>query len=231
MASSSQVDERPCVVIATLNRHKLTELKSALNQLQIHFVPLNNWNLKPVIENGTTFVENAILKARHASKHTGLPAVADDSGLVVDLLDGEPGIRSSRFAGERASDEENNTLLLDRVRAKRNFNEPVTASFVAILVYLEHAQDSMPIVAEGRWRGSIVSEPRGKHGFGYDPLFLPTNLSQTAAELGPSIKSRESHRARAARKLVHKLLDRRANRPSATRELIEPTSQKFDTLT
>ncbi len=207
MANRSQTDETSRVVIATHNQHKFEELKSTLSDLPFEFMPLTNWWQKPVSETGKTFVENAVIKARYASQRAGIPAIADDSGLIVDLLNGKPGVHSSRFAGEHATDEENNNLLLERVKAKRKVNEPVNASFVAILVYLEHADDARPIIAEGSWQGSIIDSPRGDSGFGYDPLFLPLDSDLTVAELGPSIKNRDSHRAKAARNLVPLLSD------------------------
>ena len=207
MAHCSRSSEKSRVVIATHNQHKFAELTASLHQVPFEFLPLKDWNLEPPVETGTTFIENALLKARHACRFTGLPAIADDSGLVVDLLDGEPGIHSSRYASDNASDTENNTLLMERIKAKRMQSEPVIARFVAVLVYMEHESDPSPSIAEGCWRGSIVKEPRGEHGFGYDPLFLPTNSTLTAAELGPSIKYRESHRAKAARQLIPMLLD------------------------
>ena len=207
MAHYSQSNEKPRVVIATHNQHKFAELAASLHQVPFEFLPLEDWNLEPAVETGSTFVENALLKARHACHFTGLPSIADDSGLVVDLLDGEPGIHSSRYASDNASDEENNSLLLERITAKRMHDEPVIACYVAFLVYMEHASDRSPRIAEGCWKGSIVDEPRGERGFGYDPLFLPTNSTLTAAELSPSIKYRESHRAQAARKLIPMLLD------------------------
>ncbi|MXZ45363.1 MAG: hypothetical protein F4Z01_10415 [Gammaproteobacteria bacterium] len=134
---------------------------------------------------------------------------------MVDLLRGKPGVHSSRYAGEYATDEENRNLLLDQVKAKRRAEEPVYASFVAILVFLEHADDARPIIAEGSWQGSIIDDPRGEHGFGYDPLFLPLDSDFTAAELGPSVKNRDSHRAKAARKLMSLLSDRALQRSTA----------------
>lgn len=195
------------VVIATHNQHKFEELKSTLSDLPFEFQLLTNWSQKTVSETGKTFVENAVIKARYASQRAGLPAIADDSGLIVDLLNGKPGVHSSRYAGEFATDEENNKLLLERVKAKRKSSEPIKASFVSILVYLEHADDARPIIAEGSWQGSIIESPRGDCGFGYDPLFLPLDSDLTVAELGPSIKNRDSHRAKAARNLVHLLSD------------------------
>lgn len=204
-------DALSTVVIATRNSHKYVELTATLSVLPFEFLPLSNWSHKPVSETGLTFVENALIKARHACKHADLPAIADDSGLIVDLLDGEPGVRSSRYAGELATDEENNNLLLERINAKRQSSAAVSACFVAILVYLEHADDAKPVIAEGRWPGTIIDNPRGAYGFGYDPLFLPLDSNLTAAELGSSIKNRESHRANASRKLVSLLLDRESH--------------------
>ena len=215
MARESHASEEAKVVIATHNEHKFEELKSTLSELPFEFLPLTNWSHKAVSETGKTFVENAVIKARYASQRAGIPAIADDSGLIVDLLRGKPGVHSSRYAGEYATDEENRNLLLDQVKAKRRFEEPVQASFVAILVYLEHADDARPIIAEGSWQGSIIDNPRGEHGFGYDPLFLPLESDFTAAELGPSVKNRDSHRAKAARKLMSLLSDRALQRSTA----------------
>lgn len=216
MSHSDIKDERSSVVIGTHNSHKFVELTSTLRVLPFEYLPLSNWSHKPPSETGTTFVENALIKARYACKCADLPAIADDSGLIVDLLDGAPGIHSSRYAGDHASDEENNNLLLERIKSKRQSNKVVNACFVAILVYLEHADDSKPVIAEGRWPGTIIDLPRGELGFGYDPLFLPLDSSQTAAELGPSIKNRDSHRANAARKLVRSLTDRKVVRAETT---------------
>ena len=230
MESSSHTGEKFRVVIATHNQHKFEELRIAFNQLPVNCLPFTDWNLEPIAETGATFVENAILKARYACQISGLSAIADDSGLSVDLLNGEPGVHSSRYAGELASDEENNTLLLERIQAKRRRDEPVFACFKAILVYLEHQLDPTPIIAEGRWRGSIIDAPRGEHGFGYDPLFLPIDSTYTAAELDPSVKNQESHRAKAARKLVALLLDRRVDDPTALAKTIESKTQEVESL-
>lgn len=229
MSSFSDSDKKSNVVIATHNPHKFTELKSTLSDLPFEFLPLTNWSQKPAAETGKTFVENAVIKARYASQRARVPAIADDSGLIVDLLNGKPGVHSSRFAGEQATDEENNNLLLERVKAKRKFNEPVKASFVAILVYLEHADDATPIIAEGSWQGSIIESPRGNCGFGYDPLFLPLDSDLTAAELGPSIKNRDSHRAKAARNLVLLLSDRLLGRSNTTPGIIQSATQEVNT--
>ena len=230
MAHCSQSIKKPRVVIATHNQHKFAELTASLHLVPFEFFPLIDWNLEPAIETGATFVENALLKARHACHFTDLPAIADDSGLVVDLLDGEPGIHSSRYASDHASDMENNNLLLERIKAKRMQSEPVIACFVAVLVYMEHESDPSPSIAEGCWRGSIVDEPRGEHGFGYDPLFLPTNSTLTAAELGPSIKYRESHRAQAARQLIPKLLDLAADLSGKKSVPLDPPVTKISPL-
>ena len=212
MSNRSPADETSRVVIATHNQHKIQELQSTLSELPFEFLPLTNWSQATVLETGKTFVENAVLKARYASQRAEIPAIADDSGLIVDLLNGKPGVHSSRYAGEYATDEENNNLLLERIKAKRKENEPVKASFVAILVFLEHADDARPIIAEGSWQGSIIESPRGVAGFGYDPLFLPLDSDFTVAELDPSAKNQDSHRAKAARNLVHLLSDRLQNR-------------------
>lgn len=212
MSTPVATDEKSRVVIATHNQHKFLELQSTLSELPFEFLPLTNWSQAAVSETGKTFVENAVTKARYASQRAGVPAIADDSGLIVDVLNGKPGVHSSRYAGEYATDEENNNLLLERVKAKRKADEPVKASFVSILVYLEHADDARPIIAEGSWQGSIIESPHGDSGFGYDPLFLPLDSDLTVAELGPSVKNRDSHRAKAARNLVHLLSDRLKDR-------------------
>ena len=215
--------EQSKVVVATHNKHKLVELEAALAQLQYELVPMSDWKLKPAAETGTTFVENALIKARQACRLTSLPAIADDSGLVVDLLGGKPGVLSSRYAGDHASDEDNNALLLQQIKAKRKQDDTVRACFVTILAYLEHEHNPKPIIVEGFWHGTIVDDPRGAHGFGYDPLFLPLGFHQTVAELDPLVKCQESHRALAAQKLVRVLLDQIDNHSGASTSPTGPT--------
>jgi len=191
------------IVVATGNRGKLDELRALLGERGIRVRAQDEFALVPVAETGLSFIENALLKARHASAATGLPALADDSGLAVHALQGEPGIRSARFAGEAADDEANNRLLLERLHgvpaARRD------ASFHCALALLRHPADPVPLVCCGRWDGRILEQPRGQGGFGYDPLFYVPALGRSAAELDPGEKNRCSHRARALAALLDAL--------------------------
>lgn len=167
-------------------------------------VPQGELGVSEADEPYATFVENALAKARHASQHTGLPALADDSGLCVDCLDGAPGVYSARYAslsGGEKSDAANNEHLMKVLEGQTNRS----ASYVAVLVYVRNAQDPRPIIAEGVWRGQINREPAGENGFGYDPYFFLPDLGMTAAQLPPTEKNRHSHRARALRKLLDAL--------------------------
>ncbi|MDG1205266.1 MAG: RdgB/HAM1 family non-canonical purine NTP pyrophosphatase [Pseudomonadales bacterium] len=190
------------IVLASNNQHKLIELTAALpDSFALH--PASEFNVDSPDETGTTFIENAIIKARHSSAISGLPAIADDSGLEVDFLDHAPGIFSSRFAGPNASDEENNAKLLDELK-----NAPAdqrTARFQCVLVYLRHKLDPMPIIATGTWHGSIVQTPTGEKGFGYDPVFFIPTHGVTAASLDANIKNSISHRGRAVAELIPQL--------------------------
>lgn len=197
------------VVVATHNQHKFRELSFLLQGLPFDFVVLGEFTQVAAEETGTTFVENALLKARLACRETKRPAIADDSGLVVECLDGQPGVYSSRYAGVHASDEENCSLLLANLAAKSNPTKPIKAHFCCALVYLSSANDPNPLVAEGSWHGQIVTPPRGSNGFGYDPIFQPRDSLHTAAELDPHVKNTVSHRARAIeqfKSLVQELL-------------------------
>lgn len=164
--------------------------------------------LESAEETGSTFIENALIKARHASTQTGLSAIADDSGLVVAGLSGEPGIRSARYAGENADADQNNRLLLQNLFENTKTLRDTTAYFCAVLVYIESANDPTPEVSIGTWHGNIVRCPRGSNGFGYDPIFMPVAMNQTAAELHPDLKNRLSHRANAAEDFVNRLMTR-----------------------
>lgn len=191
------------VVLASGNAGKLREFSRLLVELGMELVPQSEFGLAEAVEDGLSFVENALIKARHASAGSGLPALADDSGIAVDHLDGAPGIRSARFAGEGASDAENLRLLLDRldgVPASRR-----GAAFHCVLVMVRCADDPVPIIAEGVWRGQVLESARGVGGFGYDPVFLVPSLGLTAAELSPARKNRLSHRGRAVRVLRRRL--------------------------
>jgi len=191
------------VVLASNNSGKLREIAGILAQCAIELIPQSDFGVPEVAETGSTFVENAIIKAKHASEIAGLPAIADDSGIEVDVLQGAPGIYSARYAGETASDEENLRLLLDNI-SKSHTQQPV-ARFHCAVVYLRNADDSSPVIAEGTWEGYMVSEPKGENGFGYDPIFYVPEYKCTSAELAPDIKNSISHRALALTKLALKL--------------------------
>lgn len=191
------------VVLATANEGKIGELSHLLRYFSIEVVSQSQLGVKPIEETGLTFVENAILKARHASELTGLPAIADDSGLIVPALSGEPGILSARFAGKQASDQDNIKKLLNKL--KNVPHEKRMAHFLCIVVFMLHAKDPAPLIAEGRWTGEIVSEPKGEGGFGYDPVFYLHDKKQTAAELPLAVKNSSSHRGLALHALIKKL--------------------------
>lgn len=189
------------LVLASGNAGKLKELSSLLAPLGIEVLPQSAFNVSEAEEPHPSFVENAIAKARHAARATGLPALADDSGLCVDVLGGAPGVLSARFAGEPKSDARNNALLLERLA-----DEPKRgARFYCALALVRHADDPQPIIACGEWRGEILETPRGQGGFGYDPLFLVPDLDQTAAEIDHSLKNVLSHRGNAMRQLLDRL--------------------------
>lgn len=191
------------LVLASGNAGKLAELAELLAPLHTTVRPQSDFDVGEVEETGLTFVENALIKARAATRASGLPALADDSGLVVDALDGEPGIRSARFAGEQASDADNNALLLERLDDLPM--ERRGAAFHCCLVLLEHPDDPAPLIAHGIWRGHILEQPRGDNGFGYDPLFYDRRLGASAAELPREEKARVSHRGKALAELVERL--------------------------
>ena len=191
------------VVLATGNMGKLAEFRQLLAPLNINIRPQSEFNTGSVEETGLTFVENAILKARHASRISGLPALADDSGLEVDALNGAPGIYSSRHAGENASDSDNIEKLLSQLEGMPT--EQRTARFQCLLVYLRHADDPTPIICQGTWEGYILEETIGSNGFGYDPVFFVPDMHCASAELKPEEKNVRSHRARAMKQLLDKL--------------------------
>lgn len=189
------------LLIATANLGKLREVQHILGGLEIEIIPQSALNVPECEEPFCTFIENALAKARHASKHTGLPALADDSGLCVDALLGAPGVLSARYAGEPKSDERNNQKLLKVLGTESNRH----AHFYCVMVLVRHEHDPEPIIAEGQWYGEILNEYRGTDGFGYDPLFLDAKTGKTVAELPLEIKSRISHRGHAMTKLLQKL--------------------------
>ncbi len=189
------------IVLASGNSGKLRELGRVLAPLGVELRPQSDFDVPEVEENGLSFVENAIIKARAASRYSGLPAIADDSGLEVDYLNGEPGIHSARYSGE--GDEGNNRKLLaalgDLPREQRS------ARFQCVLVYMRHALDPTPLVCQASWEGYILDQPRGEQGFGYDPLFYVPDAPCRPAALPPDVKNRISHRARASALLVERL--------------------------
>ena len=189
------------LVIASGNKGKLREIAHLLAPLNIDIVAQAELNVSECEEPYCTFIENALAKARHASRQTGLPALADDSGLCVDALQGAPGVLSARYAGEPKSDQANNEKLLSVRGAEKNRQ----AHFYCVIVLVRHADDPEPLIAEGRWAGEILSEFRGQDGFGYDPLFLDAKTGKTVAELPLEIKSRISHRGHAMAKLLLQL--------------------------
>lgn len=191
------------VVLASGNAGKLRELHALLAPLGMDVVAQSDFDITGVEETGQSFVENAILKARHGARVSGLPAIADDSGIMVDALGGAPGIYSARYAGEGASDEENLDLLLENLK---DLPDPGRgARFVCLAVYMGHADDPCPIVCEGIWPGRIIHAPRGKDGFGYDPIFFVEDCGCTSAELEPARKNAISHRALAMGALIDRL--------------------------
>ncbi|RZU38392.1 XTP/dITP diphosphohydrolase [Fluviicoccus keumensis] len=193
------------LVIATGNAGKLRELQSLLAPLAIEVISQKSLDIPDADETGLSFVENALIKARHAAAISGLPALADDSGLCVDVLHGAPGIYSARYAGVGANDADNNHLLLQNLLPFRADGLPLTARFVCVLVMVRHAEDPLPLICQGIWEGEILSAPRGADGFGYDPLFWVPELHASSAELAPGVKNRASHRGKAMNALLREL--------------------------
>lgn len=192
------------LVLATGNQGKLAELRQLLEGTGIQVLPQSDFGVPDAEETGLSFIENAILKARHAAAHTGLPAIADDSGIEVDALDGAPGIYSARYAGRHGDSRANNDKLLAALAGLPEGERG--ARFYCVMVFLRHAEDPTPIIAEGSWEGRILEAPRGEGGFGYDPLFFDPTLERSAAELDPTEKNRISHRARALAQLRARLV-------------------------
>jgi XTP/dITP diphosphohydrolase len=189
------------LVIASNNPGKLREIGQILAPLRIEVVPQAAFGVEEAAEPHETFVENALAKARHAAVRTGLPALADDSGICVDALDGAPGVHSARFAGEPRSDERNNERLLQALDGCANRR----ARYYCVMVLVRHGGDPCPLIAQAEWRGEILRAPRGQGGFGYDPLFLDPVTALTGAELAPERKNRLSHRGKALAALVELL--------------------------
>lgn len=191
------------MLLATSNAGKIREISAVLQPLGLQLIPQSDYAVTDAEETGLTFVENAILKARHACQHTHLPCLAEDAGLIVDALNGRPGIYSARFAGKGASNLACNTKLLTEMQgipeAKR------TARFYCVMAFMRHAEDPTPILAEGSWEGRILTAPTGTQGFGYDPIFFVPEYNCASAELDISIKIQISHRAKALQHLLKQL--------------------------
>ncbi len=188
------------IVLASGNAGKLREFTRLFTEFGIRIAPQSEFNVSDAEETGLSFVENAIIKARHASKVTGLPAISDDSGIEVDALNGAPGIYSARFAG---NDEANNQKLLQSLEGKKGSER--SARYQCVLVYMRHAEDPTPVIAQGAWEGEILEEPVGENGFGYDPIFYVPTHRCSSAELDKDEKNRISHRAIALKLLVKQL--------------------------
>lgn len=188
------------IVLASGNKGKVREINQILSGLDLEVVPQTEFGVPEAEETGLTFVENAIIKARNAAEHTGLPAIADDSGIEVDALKGAPGIYSARFAGKGASDEDNLNKLLADIKDVPDAER--AARFQCLMVYMEHDKDPTPIMCQGTWEGRITHAPQGENGFGYDPVFYVPEYDCTAAELSSDTKNALSHRGQALQKLL-----------------------------
>ncbi len=194
------------IVLASGNAGKIRELTELLGPIGLEVVPQSQWQVEECEETGLTFVENAILKARNAARHTGLPALADDSGIEVDHLQGQPGIYSARYSGPEGDDRRNNEKLLAALQGVPPQRR--TARFRCVMAFLAHADDPSPILTEGTWEGRVASEPAGGGGFGYDPIFYLPEFGCTSAELPAAEKNRLSHRGQAVRTMAERLRQR-----------------------
>lgn len=193
------------VVLASGNKGKLREFGQVLGDLNVEVLAQSAFNVSDADETGLSFVENAILKARHAAQITGLPALADDSGLEVDALQGAPGIYSARFSGENANDTSNNALLLEKLSGVAAPQR--SARFRCVLAFMRHANDPNPLICQGSWEGTILEQASGDQGFGYDPLFFIPELGKTSAQLDPAEKNRLSHRGQAVAQFKQLIAD------------------------
>ncbi|WP_022947500.1 RdgB/HAM1 family non-canonical purine NTP pyrophosphatase [Methylohalobius crimeensis] len=199
---SSSVSESQRIVLASDNRGKAREIQTMLASRAIRVLPQNAFAVASIEETAPTFVENALLKARNAARYTGLPALADDSGLEVEALAGAPGIHSARYAGGDADDQANTSKLLQALEGFEG--EERGARFRCVLVFLRHPYDPSPLIVEGAWEGRITESPRGQGGFGYDPVFYLPDLDRTAAQLSAEEKNRLSHRGKALQQLIRR---------------------------
>ncbi|MBF7688878.1 RdgB/HAM1 family non-canonical purine NTP pyrophosphatase [Acinetobacter rathckeae] len=207
MTQHTWLTPHPEIVLASNNKGKIAEFSQIFEQLHlpIQMIPQGQLNIEDAVEDGLSFIENAILKARHAAKHSGKPAIADDSGLCVPALAGAPGIYSARYAGEHGNDAANNQKLIQALEPLRSNNLPIIGMFVCVLAFVEHAEDPLPKIFQGTWQGEILPEARGEHGFGYDPLFWLPELGKSSAELEKSEKNKISHRGQAMQAFVASL--------------------------
>ena len=191
------------IVLASNNQGKVREIGQLLADRNLEVVPQSEFNIPDADETGLSFVENAILKARHAAKLSGLPAIADDSGLEVDALNGAPGIYSARYAGSDATDAANNEKMLAELADTPD--EDRTARFQCLMVFMRHAEDPTPLICQGTWEGRILRQPQGENGFGYDPLFFVPEKNCSSAELPAEVKNAMSHRGKALQALLQKM--------------------------
>lgn len=187
------------LVLASNNKGKIAEFEKLFDQLNlpVEVIAQGKLNIEDAIEDGLSFVENAIIKARHASKISGKPAIADDSGICVPALEGAPGIYSARYAGEHGDDAANNAKLLLDLKPLRKEDEAIEAWFVCVLALVQHAEDPLPQIFQGIWKGEVLEQARGEHGFGYDPLFWLPKLGISSAEMSKQDKNKVSHRGQA----------------------------------
>ena len=187
------------LVLASNNKGKIVEFEKMFAELKlpVEVVPQGKLNIEDAIEDGLSFVENAIIKARHASKISGKPAIADDSGICVPVLGGAPGIYSARYAGEHGDDAANNAKLLENLKPLRKDDQPIQGMFVCVLALVQHAEDPLPQIFQGIWEGEVLEAPRGANGFGYDPLFWLPELNISSAEMSKEEKNKISHRGQA----------------------------------
>lgn len=192
------------VVLASNNQGKLTELQQTLSTLNLTLISQSDYDFPEAIEDGLSFIENAIIKARHAAHHTGLPSIADDSGIEIDALNGEPGIYSARYAGTNLSRQENdaanNQLVLEKLKDIPEKDR--TARFQCVIAFLRSAEDPMPLIYQGSWEGKILNKESGENGFGYDSIFYVPSHNCASAELPPEIKNTLSHRFQAIQELL-----------------------------
>lgn len=196
------------IILATGNLNKVREISASLKGSSIEIMPQSMFNVPNADETGTTFVENAIIKARNCSAHTGEAAMADDSGIEVDALGGAPGVHSARYSGEHANDEKNTALLLRNMENVPDGKR--TARYWCVMVYMRSASDPTPIICQASWEGIIIREKRGTNGFGYDPVFLIPELGKTAAEVSLEVKNSMSHRAKAIKMMTERLREMHA---------------------